>query len=73
MSRPSSNPPTPTNQTPARQAAYSILFVLMIGSGLSLAMLLAGNRTLAWQICAGFGVLALVVLVFSAFIVGRSH
>jgi hypothetical protein len=57
----------------ARQMAYSILLIVLVGSGLSLSLLLTGNRTLAWQLCLGFGVIVLLALLAGAFFVGRSR
>lgn len=63
------NQPTPV----ARRVANTILLVLLVGSGVSLSVLLSGNRTLAWQLCAGFGVITLIVLVIGGVLVGRSR
>jgi hypothetical protein len=57
----------------ARQFAMTILFVIMIGSGLSLAILLTGNRELSLQVCGIFVVVGVLILVVGAFFVGRSR
>jgi hypothetical protein len=56
-----------------RQFAMTILFIVMVGSGISLSIALAGNQTLSFQVCGGFGVFSLVVLVLGALLVGRAR
>lgn len=61
------------NITAARLFANSVLLIALIGSGVSLALFLIGNRTLAAQVCAGSVGVGAVVLVVGGVLVARSR
>lgn len=65
-----SDKPSP-NISPARPFALLILFIGLVSSGIALSVTVSGNTMLAVQICGGAVILAIVVWVIGAFIVGR--
>jgi hypothetical protein len=59
--------------TAARSTAYIILFVFLVASGISLSVLLLGNRDLALQICVGSVIVNGVILIAGALGVGANR
>ena len=52
--------------------ARAVMFIVFIGSGISLVLLLT-NSSAALPVCAGSGGLALIVLLIGAFYVARAR
>lgn len=59
--------------TPARRMAYTILFIFMIGTGVSASFTVAGNTGTGLAVCGGTIALALFVLVVGGFVVASSQ
>jgi heme/copper-type cytochrome/quinol oxidase subunit 4 len=70
MGRKSNTPPQTSYS--ARRAANTVMLLALVGAGVSLSLWLGGNRDLAWQVCGGFTVVTLVVLVIGGLIVAKS-
>lgn len=56
----------------ARGMAQMILSVAFLGSGISFLLWVNGNRDTAGQVCLGFGVVALLVLLIGSYIVAKA-
>lgn len=57
--------------SPARAMASLIMLVGLVGVGISLSLLLAGNRDLSLQVCGGTAVIGGLMLVIGALLIGR--
>ena len=69
-----STPPpngAPSSRAVASMMARTVMFIVFIGSGLRLAMTLAGSPY-AGQVCLGSGFIAAVALMIGAFFVAKA-
>jgi hypothetical protein len=57
----------------SRIAANVVMFGALVASGISLSLLLAGQRELALQVCGISGVILLVLLFIGAYFVAKSR
>ena len=57
----------------AKTVTRLILFVAMLGAGISAVFSFSGNLTLALQICAGSAGLGLVILMIGGFLVAANR
>ncbi len=55
-----------------RRAANTVMFAMMIASGVGLALLLAGQRELALQVCGLSAVIIIILLFVGAYAVAKS-
>lgn len=61
------------SRTVARQIATLILGIGLIGAGIGLSATISGNSMLGLQICGATLVIALIVLVLGAVVVGANR
>jgi hypothetical protein len=71
MSTPSSKGP-PGSSAVAAMMARTVMFIVFIGSGLSLALALAGSPY-AGPVCLGSGVIAGIALLIGAYFVAKAR
>ncbi len=67
-----SSPGSGSNQM-VRRAANTIMFAMLVASGVSLSLLLAGRTDLALQFCGISGAIIVILLLIGAYMVAKSR
>ncbi len=62
----------PSSSAVASMMARTVMFIVFIGSGVSLALTLAGSPY-AGQVCLGSGVIAAIALMIGAYFVAKAR
>lgn len=58
--------------SPARRAAYTMIFIWMVGAGFAASFTIGGRPETGLLICGGALVVSLVILLIGGLIVGSS-